>query len=67
MAVAKSDDDARWALVLEWFVQFLGRVPGNSDEHDFHVKVFADKGAGACLSGIVNSPEAQSLRKRRGW
>lgn len=67
MAAAKDDHDARWALVLQWFVEFLGRVPDSTAEHDAHVKTFDERGAGACLSGIVNSPEAVELRKRRGW
>lgn len=63
MAAAKDDDDARWALVLQWFVDYLGRVPTDEKEHALHVWVFGTKGAGACLSGIVNSTEAQAYRK----
>lgn len=65
MAAALNDDDARWTLVLQWFVDYLGRVPESSDEHALHVWVFGTKGAGACLSGIVNSPESIEHRRRR--
>lgn len=63
MAAAKDDDDARWALVLQWFVDYLGRVPNTTEEHLLHVFVFGTKGAGACLAGIVTSDEAKAFRK----
>lgn len=67
MSLAKDDHDARWGLVLQWFVLFLGRSPSTAQEHDVHVGVFERDGYGACLSGIINSPEAQAFRTRRGW
>jgi hypothetical protein len=64
MSAALNDHDARWALVLTWFVDYLGRVPTTPEEHDAHVAVFEQAGAGACLSGIVNSPEGKAHRER---
>ena len=63
MAAAKDDHDARWALVLQWFVQFIGRPPKSTAEHDRFVAMFEQQGAGACLSEIVNSPEGVAYRK----
>lgn len=63
VSVALNDDDARWTLVLQWFVDYLGRVPNDDKEHALHVWVCGTKGTGACLSGIVNSTEAKAFRK----
>jgi hypothetical protein len=61
MAAAKDDNDARKALILDWYVNDLGRVP-NDDEVALHLWVFARDGAFACRKGIAASPEATKRR-----
>lgn len=65
MTVARDDDDARRALVRQWFHLFLGRGPSSSDEMNLHVYVFATAGADRCLTGIVDSPEGQAFARGR--
>jgi hypothetical protein len=63
MPAALDDDDARRALVRQWFWQYLGRGPNTSEEQALHVWVFGTKGADVCLAGIVDSTEAAARRK----
>lgn len=63
MAAALNDDDARRALILDWYLADLGRLPDPADVEG-HLKVFRANGAYACRQGIAGSPEAAKRRKK---
>lgn len=67
MAAALDDNDARKAIIRDWFWEYLGRGPNSVEERDLHLWVFSTSGADACLAGITDSKEARDFRAKRGW
>ncbi len=67
MAAAHSDDDARRALIRQWFWAYLGRGFKDAGEQNWHLENFKGKGADIALAIISDSTEAQAFRTKRGW
>lgn len=58
--------DARNYLVRKWFLHELGREPKPAEQADRSEQIVT-AGLDLTFAAIVDSPEAQAFRKRRGW